>query len=1681
MAKKRNDQRRVQPTLTSADESLPKGMAQAPVSEAGLKKQLEFYGKIQEQVVDISTQMEGIFNTQQQITQEADRQFGIEKKVLNSLGVYANQVKMLSLEKKLLTKHSLEESNIIKKTISDYQEYNQAAAGVSQKAKELSEFRRKQVPFEDKIRGIQQEITNMQADQTKGLTKAQQERIKNLKTSEDQWKMLSKQEQVNKRIEKIQGNITELMEGQGSAASKIFTTLKDIVTNPLTLFTGLLAVGLSRFETMRQRGVQLGEEQDRINKKLAGAGPFQDKIIQKATLIRDRFYEMGEGFASSMEGSVDAIVALGDQFGKIDYVTGDLVKTMAELKLSIGLSDEASAKVLDNFMTVNGLSSEAAISMTDITYQMAEQAGLNPQQVFQDIAAASGDTLATFSGSADELAKSAVTARRLGLTLDDMANVSKGLLDFETSIEKEMEAQLITGIDLNLQKARMLAMQGDEAGAMEEVMKQVGGLDRFNKLQPLQQRALAEAVNMTVGQLQKTTKQRELEAEHATKKYDLVEKQFSLAQKALPLLNKLDVGLGVMERIAVTLGDLFLDVFGTSLKDLEKDFFAFINSPVFKTGFKNLLHTIKGIILGIKDAVMGVMGFINKMSGGAIGSFLTKVGGTDLSGGYKGAEDMGNVIGKVLVGAYLVKKTLGTFINPMIVKVKGGLMGGSSGIQGFLGKLFGGGAKGPLTKAGLPDMRYAANRGLGGAAAGGSKFMGMNLGSAMGGTAGTTATSLGGTGLGMAGAALGAAGVIGSVGMGVYDVATLSDRATSRDKATARGGLGGALGGAATGALIGSAVPVIGTLLGAGIGGILGYFGGRAVGSMDNFRDDLDRSRDYAKEAAENREEVLQTLQQKFKLDAMRGSMQVGKAFRSLSGGMKELTGKKMKEFGNLLIEQGVIGKKAFKQFAEDGKITMSELQKIQSTVGQNIMNLGNEQYKKAIKKIDDTGEFDLLPVLKEQVTILHTMADDFNIDAAIQQLGLDRTVIGMPTVDQRGVTYPAPEDVKFTSGEITKKMLKDLVYAKTSINDITSIELNAMLKAVNKSLDGKIGEETGFVDPDDLTVAFKAAINLFASSRETQASDLQGKLDNKVVTAVEKQTEELTTTDLSTKTKKDIGTEVATAIEAKVIEPLLDPDFLLNMLEQQNVSDRYANGGVTYGPSHAQGGIPTRFGELEGGEAIINKRSTAMFRNELSDLNVAGGGTSFGDGGVTRKFGEGGMVDPADSPTVQQYNHDVMGVWTKSIPAYWVHQSNLGRMDITPGRRGTGPKKRGNVGHFTQTPMALDVVDKYSGLFGKPNLYADDGHTYAGYNTNTRRKRHDTSYKQQDVMGSDQLDHMLKNDKNNADSIPNMLQDMSTMSTKESMYDKMRLATSPVAEGVANAQQLGAEWVGTFLALGLGATSGVLPQLLRLGYQGAKTGFSASTGAISGGGQQLLTGANFLQKFVGGMRMTGGLSGMYGMGVGANNIVRGKASTKDLANVFMGGHGNTLEWLKAFTKAGYYTSKGSYGSALMQFLPKTLGNTLGLTKSMSGMMYDSGKGAIGLPDMIGGAKQGYGMLKNWFTGGSEDAGLLAETGFDIESVKPNSLAGGGVLPHSPITKVNDMILTKDGQMIETAADDNIIAKKGSITQTPAGGGDGGRMEQLLENILMAIQAGGDTYIDGAKVSAAINTANYNV
>lgn len=83
-----------------------------------------------------------------------------------------------------------------------------------------------------------------------------------------------------------------------------------------------------------------------------------------------------------------------------------------------------------------------------------------------------------------------------------------------------------------------------------------------------------------------------------------------------------------------------------------------------------------------------------------------------------------------------------------------------------------------------------------------------------------------------------------------------------------------------------------------------------------------------------------------------------------------------------------------------------------------------------------------------------------------------------------------------------------------------------------------------------------------------------------------------------------------------------------------------YGNGGLLRGPSHERGGIHIN---AEGGEAIINKRSTKMFKRELSMINQAGGGVPFMRlGGIVPN--EGTSPDPfIDLAAVLRTNRAVL------------------------------------------------------------------------------------------------------------------------------------------------------------------------------------------------------------------------------------------------------------------------------------------------------------------------------------------------------------------------------------------------------------------------------------------------------
>ena len=109
------------------------------------------------------------------------------------------------------------------------------------------------------------------------------------------------------------------------------------------------------------------------------------------------------------------------------------------------------------------------------------------------------------SGFGDNISKAAIDAARLGVDLQTVGKISDGLLDYQTSVAAEMEASVLLGRNLNLQKARELAYADDIDGAMRAALDAAGGIDAFNRMDVFQKKAVAAAIGVSVGELKQMT------------------------------------------------------------------------------------------------------------------------------------------------------------------------------------------------------------------------------------------------------------------------------------------------------------------------------------------------------------------------------------------------------------------------------------------------------------------------------------------------------------------------------------------------------------------------------------------------------------------------------------------------------------------------------------------------------------------------------------------------------------------------------------------------------------------------------------------------------------------------------------------------------------------------------------------------------------------------------------------------------------------------------------------------------------------------------------------------------------------------------------------------------------------------------------------------------------------------
>ena len=222
----------------------------------------------------------------------------------------------------------------------------------------------------------------------------------------------------------------------------------------------------------------------------------------------------------------------------------DQLDVQIQLTKEVGLQ-ASNAASLNKFFVNSGKSSKENLDIAyDTVAQFANQNHMlfNSRKVLDQASKVSGQLLMSFKGSTKELINAVLQANKLGISLEQADKISESLLDFESSIENQISAELITGKQLNMEKARLLALNGKSAEAAAEILKQVGGTAEFTKMNRIQQEALAKAVGMTRDDLAKSLVDREAavklgakEGQSAQDRYNELVKQYGV-EKANAML-----------------------------------------------------------------------------------------------------------------------------------------------------------------------------------------------------------------------------------------------------------------------------------------------------------------------------------------------------------------------------------------------------------------------------------------------------------------------------------------------------------------------------------------------------------------------------------------------------------------------------------------------------------------------------------------------------------------------------------------------------------------------------------------------------------------------------------------------------------------------------------------------------------------------------------------------------------------------------------------------------------------------------------------------------------------------------------------------------------------------------------------------------------------------------------------
>ena len=406
----------------------------------------------------------------------------------------------------------------------------------------VSELKAKDLEFEREINKMKKEGLKMTDEK---LKKKVQERADNKQELKDMQELAGITKDLvdySSEIEAFEEKIGFHRQKSADFAADVGTQIKDQVESiPLigeSLSKNLKLEELSAFLKAKtlladESIKKTSEERLELEKKIKAVqmgNPFYILIgvalagiialfKQNINLAKELGTTMGQSFQLQKSINAASVMLIGtgqdaseiagemsDAFGTLDNITAKSIRRVGMLSTKLGVASKDIIQVQKSLSDLFNLSADASQTVIENISSLAASQGVAAGKVIADLASNSAKFAEFATDGAMGFAQAAIEARKVGTNLSAILGVADNLLDFETSLTKQFEAQVLTGKNLNLERARQLSLEGDIAGLTQEIQRTVGSLGEIQSMNVIERRAIAEAIGLSADDLLKVAR-----------------------------------------------------------------------------------------------------------------------------------------------------------------------------------------------------------------------------------------------------------------------------------------------------------------------------------------------------------------------------------------------------------------------------------------------------------------------------------------------------------------------------------------------------------------------------------------------------------------------------------------------------------------------------------------------------------------------------------------------------------------------------------------------------------------------------------------------------------------------------------------------------------------------------------------------------------------------------------------------------------------------------------------------------------------------------------------------------------------------------------------------------------------------------------------------------------------------